>query len=348
MATGPPSAQSGKPQISKSDLASLTHRNETLLRRSGAICPSCSLPRLLNPPLQPTPPGPYCSRTPWCTKVLHDIHGNPFPVFDSKPPTKRERENLLKASKNQSQNGENTSQDGTAPSSPSIETGGLANGPVDKKAAKVGERLKGGTYIPWHTCPSCKRSLLITRFAQHLEKCLGIAGRAAGRTAMQRLNGNTPVGSRGGTPLPGAGTKGDAGDADEDDGPGASFDAGTEKEVRKKVLKRGLKKNNASNGDKPPKPKPKDKEAQAQAGAMAAKRLPKSTPAASTTPTSADKRERQADELADEDEALVRKKVKMKRMSSMASVHSAAASEMGMAREESMGSSFVDEGSGDD
>jgi ribonuclease P/MRP protein subunit POP1 len=83
--------------------------------------------------------------------------------------------------------------------------------------------------VPWHTCPSCKRSLLITKFAQHLEKCMGIGGRSARNVAAARLglgnNGSSAAGSnagsRMGTPTPSllmANGKREA-DDDDDDGP---------------------------------------------------------------------------------------------------------------------------------
>ncbi|KAK1907353.1 hypothetical protein P3342_005679 [Pyrenophora teres f. teres] len=81
----------------------------------------------------------------------------------------------------------------------------------DTKEIKLNTGGKPASYIPWHTCPNCKRSLLITRFAQHLEKCLGISGRQSSRNAMAKLAGhngsgsglgNTPLGSRMGTPAP--------------------------------------------------------------------------------------------------------------------------------------------------
>ncbi|KAF2150229.1 hypothetical protein K461DRAFT_281465 [Myriangium duriaei CBS 260.36] len=203
-----------------------THTSETALRRTCdpktnlPLCASCGLPRLLEPPLsisRPDKSTQYCSHVPWSRRAGHDIYGNPFPVAGSdKPPTKKEREARAKAEQKRKDSTANAGEDEEGPN--------IAGGPVDKKAAKVGERLKGGTYVPWHTCPSCKRSLLITRFAQHLEKCLGIGGR--GRAAARNGGSQTGSagGSRGATP-----TKKEESD-EEDVG------------MRKKVLKKGLKK----------------------------------------------------------------------------------------------------------
>lgn len=227
------------------------------------LCPTCSLPQLLEPPLatsvrgaasEPPSDTVYCDRRPWCRRPGHDIYGNPFLKADltGRPPTKKERE----AAKNSKKDGTGTpasneggDANGTGPPSPSAEDGGNAKTDKvekgEKKALKVDEKLKKGEYIPWHTCPNCKRSLLITRFAKHLEQCMGYSGRAASRNAMAKINGSTPAGSRGGTPGPGGSQGGDE-DEDEDDkvkGPGG---------VRKKVLKKGLnsklKKENRANG----------------------------------------------------------------------------------------------------
>ncbi|KAK5175226.1 uncharacterized protein LTR77_000363 [Saxophila tyrrhenica] len=221
-----------------------------------AHCERCNLPRLLDPPLAPQvrgatsdPPSDtvYCDKKPWCRKPGFDIYGNPFLKADltGRPPNKKERE----AAKNNKKDGgdgtpasnEGGDANGTGPPSPSVEEG--ANAKADKvekgekKASKIDEKLKKGEYIPWQTCPNCKRSLLITRFAKHLEQCMGLSGRAASRNAMAKMNGNTPAGSRGGTPGP-TGSQGDSKGGDEDDdedekikGPGG---------VRKKVLKKGL------------------------------------------------------------------------------------------------------------
>ncbi|KAF1348709.1 hypothetical protein BDV97DRAFT_422189 [Delphinella strobiligena] len=312
------------------DLVLRTHRREKLLLQTLhpttklPICASCNLPRLLDPPLAistPTKNTQYCTHIPWSTKPGFDIYGNPFPVAGSdKPPTKKERERL-KAESNaakhgKSQDGTPGSQDnnGTAPPSPSAKDDQPnTGGPIDKKAAKVGERLKGGTYIPWHTCPSCKRSLLITRFAQHLEKCLGIGGRGAARNAA-RMNANgangSPLGSRGGTPMTGGRSKSGDGSADEDDDNKAGG-------MKKKILKKGLKQN-LKNQDKPK-----------SANGKTAKRPPKWDA----------KRERDDQDDDDEDGTPLRKRMKLQRVGSTASLQTS------IAGEESIDGSFVD---GDD
>lgn len=286
-----------------------THTAEAALRRTCdpktnlPLCASCGLPRLLEPPLADSRPDKstqYCSHVPWSRRAGHDIYGNPFPVAGSdKPPTKKEREARAKAEAKRKDSTANAGDDEDGPN--------IAGGPVDKKAAKVGERLKGGTYVPWHTCPSCKRSLLITRFAQHLEKCLGIGGRgrAAARNGASNGSGVSPSqgsgagagGSRGATP-----TKKE--DSDDDD-------AGA---MRKKVLKKGLKKQEP----------PRDGKLSAPKDGKVSKLLKLSIANASADDGAGggkDKRPRpSADDDEDDDDATpLRKKVKLQRQLSTAS-----------------------------
>lgn len=325
------------------DLVLQTHRKEKLLlhhldpKTNLPLCPSCNLPRLLDPPLaisQPAKNQQYCSHVPWSTRPGFDIYNNPFPVPGSdKPPTKKEREARLKAetgtptsgkkngnSKDGSGTPASQEQNGTAPPSPSAGDQPNTAGPVDKKAAKVAERLTKGAYIPWHTCPSCKRSLLITRFAQHLEKCLGIGGRQAGRLARLNAAGTangTPVGSRSSTPVPGRersrNGNGDGGGSEEDEiaKPGG---------VRKKVLKKGLKQGLSRREEK----------GAGSAGKRGeGKRLGKGDA----------KRERDEDE----DATPVRKKMRLQRMGSQASVQTSRSQKEG-----SVDESFLVESSDED
>lgn len=185
---------------------------------------------------------------------------------------------------------------------------------MDKKAAKVGERLKGGTYVPWHTCPSCKRSLLITRFAQHLEKCLGIGGRgrAAARNGSQ---GSGVGGSRGGTPL---------GKKEEESSEG-------ETGMRKKVLKKGLK----MGGKEGKLSAPKD--------GKVSKLLKLSTEGHPLLGKEKRPRPMGEEDEDEEDATPVRKKVKLQRQLSTASLMSGQGSVVGEDAESADGDgSFVD------
>lgn len=229
-------------------------------------CDRCKLPRLLDPPLAPKVRGAttdppkdtqYCDRKPWSRRPGHDIYDNPFLKADStgRPPTKKERE-AAKNKKNTDGDGtpvsEEQNQNGTGPPSPSENGEQGSNDPGrklekgEKKASKIDEKLKKGEYIPWHTCPSCKRSLLITRFAKHLEQCMGLSGRQASRNAMAKMS-STPSASRAGTPQPATAHSSQDAKGDEDDedditvkGSVSAAAAGGGGNMKKKLLKKGL------------------------------------------------------------------------------------------------------------
>jgi ribonuclease P/MRP protein subunit POP1 len=167
------------------------------------ICPHCKLPRLMHPIMGKGMQNPdltkeYCLLYPWVQRSGHDVYGNPFPTDMAK--SKKERELIKQQQKTQEKESVGT---------PGSQDTDMAGG-GDTREIKLNTGGKPASYIPWHTCPNCKRSLLITRFAQHLEKCLGISGRQSSRNAMAKLTGhngtgsNTPLGSRMGTPVPGS------------------------------------------------------------------------------------------------------------------------------------------------
>ncbi len=176
------------------------------------LCPHCKLPRLMHPIMGKGMQNPdltkeYCMLYPWVQRPGHDVYGNPFPTDMAK--SKKERELLKQQQKNAEKESVGT---------PGSQDTDMAGGDAQGKEIKLNTGGKPASYIPWHTCPNCKRSLLITRFAQHLEKCLGISGRQSSRNAMAKLSGNgngsgsgpanTPLGSRLGTPAPGSQAEG--------------------------------------------------------------------------------------------------------------------------------------------
>lgn len=175
------------------------------------VCPHCKLPRLMHPIMGKRSQTPdltkeYCKLYPYVQERGHDVYGNPFPTDMAK--SKKERELIKQQAKNAEKESVGT------PNSQDTDMAGA--GESQGKEIKLNTGGKPASYIPWHTCPNCKRSLLITRFAQHLEKCLGISGRQSSRNAMAKLAGsqngngngsgvgNTPLGSRMGTPAPGS------------------------------------------------------------------------------------------------------------------------------------------------
>jgi ribonuclease P/MRP protein subunit POP1 len=178
-------------------------------------CGHCRKPRLMFPitgqgaRLPEDLTRQYCNYAPFIQKPGFDIYGNPFPV-DQSGKTKKEREAIRKL--------ERQEKDNTPGSADTGNDNGDAGDPNFKKLLAGG---KPASYIPWHTCPNCKRSLLITKFAQHLEKCMRIGGRPARNAAAARLsaaNGSTNgsvAGSRVGTPTPSQSGKRDADDDDD-------------------------------------------------------------------------------------------------------------------------------------
>ncbi|KAK7629062.1 hypothetical protein IWX48DRAFT_236781 [Phyllosticta citricarpa] len=198
-AAQPPSVKIDTP-AAVYDNGRVTLRGNPLKTTPEIICPCCKLPRLMYPiagagAQMPDLSKNYCNRHPFVSRPGHDIYNNPFPTDMAK--TKKERELIKRQEK------DNT------PGSQDTEGGTGAEGATNSQLSKLAAGGKPASYIPWHTCPNCKRSLLITRFAQHAEKCLGISGRQSSRNAMAKLNNhgtgsaNTPLGSRVGTPVPG-------------------------------------------------------------------------------------------------------------------------------------------------
>ncbi|PIB01302.1 hypothetical protein CB0940_01328 [Cercospora beticola] len=327
-------------------------------------CDTCKLPKLLDPPLAPSvrgatadPPSNtnYCDRKPWARRPGHDIYGNPFLKSDitGRPLTKKEREAQKNSKKDDgTPASEDQNHEGTGPPSPSGDAeedkkpGNQKLEKGEKKASKIDEKLKKGEYVPWHTCPSCKRSLLITRFAKHLEQCMGISGRAASRNAMAKMN-NTPNGSRGGTPNPSQDGNGKDGPAEDEEGDSAVKGAGGG--VRKKLLKKGLKekvkKDKTANGKLP-----KSLAAKRPPGIGKDKDKDASTTRSSPAPSSIGgdgKRDR--DELGDDDEeeVHVKKRQKLQRVGSTTSIVSSITAPE-MERGESQDGSFVDGSVADD
>jgi hypothetical protein len=219
-------------------------KGNTLKQVKDVYCPHCKLPRLLFPVtgagarLPDDPNQQYCNFHPFIQKPGHDIYGNPFPI-DQTNKTKRERELIKKQEKAERDN---------TPGSQDTNEDGITGEQFVKRMLAGG---KPASYVPWHTCPLCKRSLLITKFAQHLEKCLGIGGRAARNTAAARLSGmngsasGSVHGSRMGTPTPssqgGNGRKDQ--DDDDDEGPPkkkSKKDGTFKKEKKDKSLKEKL------------------------------------------------------------------------------------------------------------
>lgn len=340
------------------EVVSSVHREHKLLLQDLdptsklPLCKDCNLPKQLAPPLalsvrgatsEPPSNTKYCDHKAWSGRPGHDIYDNPFPRADvtGRPPTKKEREAAKQSSKTDGTPASEEAQNGTAPPSPSADGDNANDKKIEKgekKASKIDEKLKKGEYVPWHTCPSCKRSLLITRFAKHLEQCMGLSGRAASRNAMAKMNGNTPVGSRGATPNPQSQSQSQGDGAEDEEGElGAKGPGGVRKKLLKKGLNNKLKKEKSLPNGKVPK------------SLSAAKRLPNASGKAASPGASSvgeGKREREEDNDDFEDETHVKKRQKLQRAGSQASIASQSTAALGeLERTESNDGSFVDEGS---
>ncbi|KAF1989238.1 hypothetical protein K402DRAFT_351052 [Aulographum hederae CBS 113979] len=195
-------------------------------------CPHCRLPRLLHPidgvgaQLPEDLDKQYCTRHPWISKPHHDVYGNPYPKEQAPAPTTKKARELLKKQERMEKDSTPASQgtdaggDNGSVAGGEASIGGLLGNNSSSNSAALLTKLsavngKPASYVPWHTCPRCKRSLLITKFAQHLEKCLGIAGRQSSRNAAAKISGNgvgsvngSAAPSRHGTPIPGLGALG--------------------------------------------------------------------------------------------------------------------------------------------
>jgi ribonuclease P/MRP protein subunit POP1 len=214
------------------DNGKITLRGNPLKLLKENWCINCKLPRLMFPltgigaRIPDDTSRQFCTLHPFINKPGHDIYGNPFPVDPGK--TKKEREALRKLERQEKDNTPGSAEAGQDAADGASATGGPGGLAADPNLRKLMAGGKGASYVPWHTCPSCKRSLLITKFAQHLEKCMGIGGRSSRNAAAARLglgNGSSAAGSnagsRTGTPTPSvafANGKREA-DDDDDDGP---------------------------------------------------------------------------------------------------------------------------------
>jgi hypothetical protein len=159
-------------------------------------CPKCGLPRLLHPAIgdtqTPDPTIQYCKRRPFVDKPNHDIYGQPFKQVGPVKNTRKSKAKGSLAVENQAEAG--SSFESPAPSPPEAES--------KKKAPR--------NVAPDVQCQRCGQSQRVNYFASHLAKCMGIGGRASGRAAALKINGqatgsqggSTPPISRRSTPLP--------------------------------------------------------------------------------------------------------------------------------------------------
>jgi Sgf11 (transcriptional regulation protein) len=154
------------------------------------LCPKCRLPRYHEGLGSKTaiPGKKWCSLLPYIDRAGVDIWGNQFPSESGKPPSKRDKEAAAKLL---------AEHDAMTPNS-AESPGGTPPG----SAVKTNE-LRG---FPTVQCTAnCKRYFSITKFAKHLESCMGRGRRSARNGTSVLPNGgtamSTPLGSRSGTPV---------------------------------------------------------------------------------------------------------------------------------------------------
>ena len=179
-------------------------RGNPLRTISEIYCSDCKLPRLLYPTTgigarpPPDPDREYCAKRPFINKPGHDVHGQPFPTDKISSKKKKKKATAANGAANGEAGAGSDSDNTTTSTPPNSQT--QANG-----APKKAPPIEKPTY-PTVKCPNCPRYLVVTRIAQHLDKCLGISGRQSSRNAMNKMQSTTPRDgpSRAGTPKPGA------------------------------------------------------------------------------------------------------------------------------------------------
>lgn len=188
------------------------------------LCPNCGLPRLLYPTegkgARPPAPGiEYCKKRPFIDNGPYfDIYGQTFePNGPGRGKKKKDMINplLQQAAKEGTPGG---SQDSSPPP-------GTLGKPIPTPSAK---------------CENCSKHYPIKRMNNHMSSCIGGGGREASRNALTKIqngngngsNGNTPPGSRNGTPVPG--TKRNS---PSKRSPGDDFDSDTPQKKKKLIIK---------------------------------------------------------------------------------------------------------------
>jgi len=200
------------------------------------ICPRCQLPRhtVESFAAVPIPGKKWCSKPPLHDQPGCDIYGNP--VASSSGP----------ATNSKKFRNPELGNDRASPSTDASTTPPASNG------VKASNALSNNTlYV---TCTNCPREIHVSRFAHHLEKCLGINSRASARAGTQRgsnttANGaSTPSGnnaaSRRNSPAPPSPTSSASTNEDND---GKATTKGASATIDKKIVKKkGLSKKEKS------------------------------------------------------------------------------------------------------
>ncbi|ORZ03093.1 hypothetical protein BCR43DRAFT_559870 [Syncephalastrum racemosum] len=65
-------------------------------------------------------------------------------------------------------------------------------GYVQRPGLDIFGNAYAGNNLPSYECVNCRKTIAATRYAPHLEKCLGLAGRQSSRVASRRLGSSSP------------------------------------------------------------------------------------------------------------------------------------------------------------
>ncbi|KAI1929780.1 hypothetical protein LOZ58_000597 [Ophidiomyces ophidiicola] len=179
-----PSGGTFQPELVKAETKAAVYdgglvylKGNPLVTTKEILCSNCHLPRLLYPLFgEGSRPPPdinkeYCRKHPPVRMPGRDVHGNPFAI-----------EKITKKKKTQAPDSNNT----PASSPPS--------GTEPASASHSFKQLPDKMYVPTTKCPNCPRYFLLTKSAQHLDRCLGISTRQSSRNRTPFENGtNTPA-----------------------------------------------------------------------------------------------------------------------------------------------------------
>ncbi|KAF8472677.1 hypothetical protein BDZ91DRAFT_846170 [Kalaharituber pfeilii] len=162
------------------------------------ICPKCKLPRHTNETLANNIGGKeekkkYCSKQPYQNRPLHDIYGNPSPTVSISAKEKKAKAAAAQQAAAQAAAAAAESGNGDSP-------GDTPPGEATAPALSISNGRKPDAVV-YFKCTQCSTEKIAQpRFAAHLEKCLGFAGRKSSRAAMAKISGS---GSGAGSPAVG-------------------------------------------------------------------------------------------------------------------------------------------------
>ena len=172
------------------DLVLQSHRQEKLRSRahpadsssssltslSETTCPRCNLPQHTAQTLQSVDAADkkkFCSKLPFQNTPYHDIYGNPFPTINNSSAKEKKA---------------------AAASAAAV---AAADSPTPDPSDTAAPAPKGkNSGIVYFKCTSCDlEKVASSRYAAHLEKCLGLSGRKSSRAAMAKMNSSSSGGS---------------------------------------------------------------------------------------------------------------------------------------------------------